>query len=206
VRGLRRQAGDPRLLGQLALLASAGLTVAAFALSSAPGLSPANHSRYLFGLLGAAPAVIHPLWPSRRWMLVAAAVILALGTVTAFHEAVANQTTRPAAVAQALLDRGVTRVYADYWTCNQLIFASRERVICAVVDEHPDGLHHGLDRYPPYRNAVLADSRAAYIGGATPPRLPNCLWRPPWTAAGQPVWRPVGRCVPLPALRAGGRF
>lgn len=202
VRAMRRRPDDARLWGRLALLVSAGLTVAAFAVSRAPGLSPANHSRYLIGVLVATPAVIHPLWSLRRsvrWAaLVAAAGVLVLGTADAFRDARADRGPGPEVLAQALLDRGVTRVYADYWTCNRLTFASRERVICAAVKEHPDGLHHGLDRYLPYRDAVLGDPLAAYLGGDVPPRLPGCAWRPPWNAAGYQVWQPAGRCTPLP--------
>jgi hypothetical protein len=202
VRALRQRRDDPRLWGRLALLVSAGLTVAAFAASRAPGVSPANHSRYLIGVLVATPAIIHPLWSLRRsvrWAaIIAATAVLALGTADAFRDAVTDRGPSQQALAQALLDRGVTHVYAGYWTCNRLTFASRERVICAVVNEHPDGLHHGLDRYRPYRAAVLADPRAAYLSADEPPRVPGCVWRSPWDAAGYRVWQPMGRCVPLP--------
>jgi hypothetical protein len=44
--------------------------------------------------------------------------------------------------------------------CDRLIFASRENVICAVVD---DDMKPGLTRYTHYRDVVDNDSKAAYI-------------------------------------------
>lgn len=206
----RHRRSDPRLWGRLSILASAGLTVAAYAASQAPQDAPANRARYLIGLLVATPAVIHPLWRFRwtgRPVVLAAAAVLALGTVAAFRDAYrADQQAGPEALTQALLDRGVTRVYTGYWTCNRLAFASKERIVCAVVDSHPDGLRHGLDRYLPYRATVLADPGAAYVIESGPPRVPGCAWHEPWEAVGYQVWQPVRPCPPLPDPDPESRF
>jgi hypothetical protein len=64
------------------------------------------------------------------------------------------------ALIQHLLHLGATHIYSDYWTCNRIIFASNERIICASLDEH---LGTGFDRYPPYRTIVDADGYASYV-------------------------------------------
>jgi hypothetical protein len=61
----------------------------------------------------------------------------------------------------ATLDRlHVSRFYSEYWTCNRLAFATRERMVCATLS---DDLHPGFDRYLPYRDVVAADPGAAYV-------------------------------------------
>ena len=61
---------------------------------------------------------------------------------------------------QHVLHMGITHIYSDYWTCNRLIFQSREQLTCAVVN---DDLTPGHNRYLPYRTIVEADAAAAYI-------------------------------------------
>jgi hypothetical protein len=63
-------------------------------------------------------------------------------------------------LARALLQRGITRGYTDYWTCDRIAFQTRERIVCAVVGEE---LSRGHDRYGPYRPLVAADAGAAWL-------------------------------------------
>jgi hypothetical protein len=61
----------------------------------------------------------------------------------------------------ATLDRlGVNRFYSGYWTCNNITFATRERLVCAVI---ADDLHPGWDRYLPYRAMVRRADHPAYV-------------------------------------------
>lgn len=72
-----------------------------------------------------------------------------------------------ATLIQQLEHLGVKHLYSDYWTCNRLIFQSRERILCKALR---DGLEDGHDRYQPYRQAVLNDPNSAYaFHVASPP-------------------------------------
>jgi hypothetical protein len=68
--------------------------------------------------------------------------------------------TRQQELIGALDRAGATRVYGEYWTCDRIVFATRERIRCAVLAED---LTPGFDRYPPYRTAVDAADRPAYV-------------------------------------------
>jgi hypothetical protein len=85
-----------------------------------------------------------------------------MGTITIFGDIPENQEvyTKEDALIEDLLHLGATRIYSEYWTCNRLIFASDERIICASLDEK---LRQGFDRYLPYRAIVKADPYAAYV-------------------------------------------
>ncbi|SCG40785.1 hypothetical protein GA0070609_0933 [Micromonospora echinaurantiaca] len=80
----------------------------------------------------------------------------AIGTAPAAQAAEARHT----ALVAALRERGVRHVYAGYWTCNRLTFASAEDVVCAVID---DDLSPGHDRYLPYRRAVRQAAAPAWV-------------------------------------------
>ncbi|MGC4764357.1 hypothetical protein ACLQ20_16005 [Micromonospora sp. DT46] len=73
---------------------------------------------------------------------------------------------RHAGLVAALRQRGVRHVYGGYWTCNRLTFATREDVLCAVVD---DDLRPGHDRYLPYRRAVRQAAAPGWIAPAGSP-------------------------------------
>ncbi|MEU2662318.1 hypothetical protein [Micromonospora sp. NPDC007220] len=73
---------------------------------------------------------------------------------------------RHAGLVAALRQRGVRHVYGGYWTCNRLTFATREDVLCAVVD---DDLRPGHDRYLPYRRAVRQAAAPAWVAPAGSP-------------------------------------
>ncbi|GAB3145427.1 hypothetical protein GCM10027290_25290 [Micromonospora sonneratiae] len=59
-----------------------------------------------------------------------------------------------------LAELGVTRFYSEYWTCNWISFATRERMVCATLG---DDLRPGNDRYRPYRDLVTAAPDPAYV-------------------------------------------
>lgn len=110
-----------------------------------------------------------PRRAARLWSRPAATVALALVLTAAVTATVAFAAEVPryrqAATQQreliAALDRvGATRIYAGYWTCNRITYATRERIVCAVL---ADDLTPGFDRYLPYRAMVDGAARPAYV-------------------------------------------
>ncbi|MFG1991082.1 hypothetical protein ACGFJ7_14025 [Actinoplanes sp. NPDC048988] len=213
----QRNGGEPsraQNYTRLAMLIAAGLTVVAFAASPTPGVAPANNFRYIFGAVIATPAVVGALWGLRsvaprlggivrNAVLAIVALTLVLGTAQAYRDAAQGPTE---AARRQLLDAlrsdGVTHVYSGYLECNRLTFLSGEKVICAVLFGGPaDGLHPGLDRYLPYRTAVQADPRAAYVFRSDDSRntvlaRSDCQWVKHRRVAGYDVWQPADRCLP----------
>jgi dolichyl-phosphate-mannose-protein mannosyltransferase len=202
-----------RLHGRLAMLAAAGLTVAAFAASATPGVSPANNIRYIIGALVATPAVMGPLWRLRSAVpkvgrllrpavLAFVALTLVIGTAQAYRDA-AHSSGEDASrqLITALRQRGITHIYGGYLDCNRLTFISDEEIICAVLFQNPDGsLRPGLDRYLPYRAAAGADRQAAYVFRSGDPRnvalaRSACRWKSRWQLAGYQIWQPAQRCL-----------
>jgi hypothetical protein len=167
---------------RLALLGSAGGTLALFALSTAAARVPWPATRYLIGLLVAFPAGLatlwpesypfkllpraarfaRPLWASRYIVLAPLALTLMVGVSDTFQLVRGAQrlTREESALIGDLLHIGATHVYTDYWTCNRIAFQSKERIVCGVLDEH---LQPGMNRYRPYYDAVRADAHAAYV-------------------------------------------
>ncbi len=172
--------GAIRSAARLMLLGSAGLPLLIFVLGAPSASDPRSNARYLIGLLIAIPAVIWPLWYAastvrlrsvrfaavtgvfRYAVLLLIGAVFLMGTIDAFsgipsaHASFQQQD----ALIHNLLHIGATRIYSDYWTCDRIIFASREQIICSVVDEH---LQPGYDRYLPYRSIVRADPHPAYV-------------------------------------------
>ena len=158
------------------LLAGAGITVALYALSSAPVGEPRPTSRYLVGVVIALPALVaallgpsrsklrRPAWRPLGW----ASLALLLGVlISGTQEVMSTELSyarwlswRDNAQVANLLQRGITRIYTDYWTCDRIAFQSNERIMCAVLD---DQLQPGQDRYLPYRAEVRAAARASYF-------------------------------------------
>ncbi|MGZ6387114.1 MAG: hypothetical protein ACXWOL_17015 [Ktedonobacteraceae bacterium] len=165
---------------RLLLLLSAALTYVLFARSPAAALYPVTSSRYLICILLAIPALLWPLWkglhrlelPQMRqtWvMLICRVGILLLvgttflvGTVNTFGNIPHTQATyaREDALIRDLLRLRATRIYSEYWTCNRIIFASNERIICASLNEK---LGPGFNRYLPYLDIVKTDPHPAYV-------------------------------------------
>ena len=201
-----------RLYGRLAMLISAGLTTVAFAASPTPGVAPANNARYLVGILVATPALVAalaawlptapPLGRAVRAIGLGFVVLtLGIGTVQAFHDAThgrGESTSRQ--VIRVLHHNGITHIYAGYFDCGRLTFISREQVVCAVLFQGPkDNLRTGFDRYLPYRAAVQADPRAAYVFRTGDPRAEvlarsACRWQNHWRVAGYEIWQPAEPC------------
>jgi hypothetical protein len=158
-------------VARLAVLAGVGLTLAVFATSPRAVYTPIASARYLVGVLVAVPVLAGALGPwlrgtRGRWLaavaVAAVAGVLALDTAGVYRQALAlrqSDAEQPALVA-ALLDRGVTRVWTDYWTCDRIAFESRERIACGSLDERL-ALHD--NRYGPYLEAVRADADAPYL-------------------------------------------
>lgn len=171
-RAIARDDRDDRArnLTVLTLSAAAILTVLYYASSGSAASSPLESARYLHYLLVATPLWIWALWRLAQGALGRAGRLAAVA-VTAGVLAFASFATvdlgrnipRYAAwegdhahLVAGLRERGVSHVYGGYWTCNRLIFAAREEIMCGVVDHE---LRRGLNRYPPYWDAVVAHSR-----------------------------------------------
>ena len=164
--------------GRLMLLLSAVMVILLYVSSPLSGLKPWS-TRYLVGLLVATPAILWPLWKctgleylhlslkqARVWFsrIAIAAIVLTILAGTIY-----TVTTIPTAYADAqqqqqlvndLLERNVTRVYAEYWTCYRLLFQSQEKILCA---RPPYPTVVGGDRYGPDAQIVYADPQAAYM-------------------------------------------
>lgn len=168
-----------RQAGRLMILVGAGSTLLAFMLySQASAVTPWNSGRYLVGLLIATPAVLFPLWEKRgvvkpwrnRVAYIAQYSLLLLIVVTGLLGSISILTTQVAqakasnqeqqALIERLLQMGATHIYTDYDDCNRIAFLSKERIICAVLD---NGLQPGLDRYFPYRALVAKAPNPFYV-------------------------------------------
>lgn len=66
-------------------------------------------------------------------------------------------------LADAVRTARIRYVYSGYWTCNRLVFNTREKVVCAVLG---DDLTPGQNRYPPYPVMVDRAARPAFIFAA----------------------------------------
>jgi hypothetical protein len=223
-----------RQFARLMLLCSAGLILLLFIMSPASAVFPQN-SRYLIGLLISTPALIAPLWDlsfgkramtsdasndKRRWftyisfkknlgrgILLIIGIVLLVGTIQSFLEISTVQASnqKQASLVHNLLRIKATHIYTDYWTCNSIAFASREQIICSVVDSQLHMQPH-LNRYSPYSKIVEADPNSAYVFPIEAGQVPAIVER----AAHSPgqfkrfvfgdyvVYQPV---VPLKALQ-----
>ncbi len=166
---------------RLAIPLTAWLTIAAYTFSATAANNPYS-GRYMIGLLVITPAVIWPLvdWAprmkgARAWLggmslrdAWRPAGVALLGASLVWGVVLVAQSTpdevaasyRDAKLTHDLLNHGVTRFYSDYWTCDLLNFASREQLICSVIDNYA---RLGRTRYLPYYAAVRADPSAPYV-------------------------------------------
>jgi hypothetical protein len=95
------------------------------------------------------------------------------------------------AVLAALERQNVTRMYADYWTCNWISYQTAEDRICAVVG---DDLSKGFNRYAPYWDRVQQSSYVAYlapIGTPLDAKLAATMPRTPIRAANYHLYLPA---------------
>ncbi|QBD82289.1 hypothetical protein EPA93_42455 [Ktedonosporobacter rubrisoli] len=122
----------------------------------------------------------------RRAILLGIGLVFLLGTVSTFtgipagpsldpqHDIYVTQYTdrhldvpetqalnrQEAYLIQTLVRLKAVHVYSDYWTCDRIIFQSREQVICSAVSNR---LGPGHDRYMPYRRIVTSDPHSSYV-------------------------------------------
>ncbi len=165
---------------RLMLLISAGGTIFLYAISPASAVFPEPTARYLLCVLVATPALLWPFWNGtetlvgtvswhkrlsmvlRTGVLLLLLVLFVMGTYLTFLQIPQAQTAyaRQNRVVQHLLALHATRIYSEYWTCNNLTFQSEERIICSSLDEQ---LNPGFDRYAPYTTIVKKASHPTYI-------------------------------------------
>ncbi|MFD1322024.1 hypothetical protein [Micromonospora sonneratiae] len=164
-------------VAQFALVVGAALTVLSYARNALAATAPLATARYLSVLQISLPAVLWPLWlAARRWRrpthrVLAAVSTTILAAVTAFMlfttvtlvrqiGSIRAEERSARELARFAERAGLRHVYGEYWTCNRLIFNSRERVICAVLG---DDLRPGQNRYAPYATEVQGADRPAFI-------------------------------------------
>jgi 4-amino-4-deoxy-L-arabinose transferase-like glycosyltransferase len=170
-----------RCAGQLALPGSAGLTLLLYTLSPASASVPDTSFRYLTCLLLALPVLLWPVWhgwQTRRpgvgrycqaalFLLVAATLTAGLGRTLLQVSATQARYQDQQRLVQNLQQVGATRLYSDYWTCNILIFLSREGIVCSALG---DDMRPAQDRYLPYRLIIHATPHPGYIFVADSPQ------------------------------------
>jgi 4-amino-4-deoxy-L-arabinose transferase-like glycosyltransferase len=170
-----------RHFARLMLLGSAGLTMLLYVISPSPAVWPTTSARYLFGILIATPAIISPLWggfSSLKWPLIMGSnfliafrgiILLIIGAVYLLGT-ISTLSLIPQAQAinqqqelfiHDLLQRGITRIYADYWTCDRTTFQSKEKIICSDIYVL-NGRLQAYDRFAPNYTIVHADPHAVY--------------------------------------------
>jgi Dolichyl-phosphate-mannose-protein mannosyltransferase len=166
-------------VARLALILCGLLTITLF-LRSTLGAAKPTSSRYLIGLSIVLPSVLWPLWNSIEqraprkglnilWMVVRYALLLfvtamvLVSTVAILPELSAAR-ARAAADQQLLHDleqRGITRFYSEYWTCDRLTFLSQEQTICSDINTSFQTAQ--VNRIPAYTAIVASDARTAYV-------------------------------------------
>ncbi|WP_345639366.1 ArnT family glycosyltransferase [Rugosimonospora acidiphila] len=184
---VRRHRVPTRQWGRLALVTAALFSVAAYSRGSAAAISPIESARYLSCVLVSLPAALWPLWAAARQLVATrrsgspsgagprglTGTVLALLPLVAFaalsldaagalvtrKDAIAAAATRQAALIRSLEATGAPHLYADYWTCNRLAYATRERIACAVLEPT---MESGQDKYPPLAAIVHADPHPVY--------------------------------------------
>lgn len=168
-----------RVAARMMLSGSGLLTLCAFVLSSSSALVPITSSRYLVGLEAALPAVLWPLWyysrPLSRALrsiglsalsLVTISIVIytfILGTVISFQQVAGVEQyyqQQQQGLVSDLLHMHATRIYTDYWTCDNIAFLSDERIICDVLG---NTLQQGQNRYPPYATQVQQSKQVMYV-------------------------------------------
>ena len=90
-------------------------------------------------------------------------IMLVLGVINTFTQIPGTRAMnkQQSELIYKLEQIGATRIYSEYWTCDRIIFLSRERIICSVLG---DTLHGGYNRYAPYYDIVhRVSDEAAYV-------------------------------------------
>lgn len=163
-----------RHCGQLVVLVGVGLTLVLYTESPSPAVASDTSFRYLTCLLLALPVLLWPLWRglgssrrSAKWWVRAILLLLVAATLTTgmVRSLLQMPTTQARyeeqqTLVQDLQQVNATRLYSDYWTCNILIFFSKEKIICSAVETD---MTPAQDRYLPYRVIVRATPHPGYI-------------------------------------------
>ncbi|MFI6159358.1 hypothetical protein GA0070558_1205 [Micromonospora haikouensis] len=196
-RAAARPAGD-RVgpAAQLALVAGAASTLAAYVRSPLAATDPLNNARYLSVLQLSLPVVLWPLWVAARhvWRgpagaagrLAGASATAALAGLVATALAATGlfvaglgplrvEERQARQLADVVRRAGLQAVYGEYWTCNRLVFETAEEVLCGVLDGR---LMPGQNRYRPYWRQVALADRPGYVlvaGGPADRRLRELL-------------------------------
>jgi hypothetical protein len=171
-----------RQSARLLLLGTGALIILLYLHSPLSGFAPQS-TRYLVGLLVVTPAVLWPLWrltgldtaqltlrpPTRllsRVVLVVVTLVILAGTIRTVSGVPASYAgeQQQMQLVHDLLDRKITRLYLEYWTCYRLMFQSDERIRCARPPYPPTV---GADAYLPDAEAVWADPTAPFMFPAT---------------------------------------
>ncbi len=166
---------------QLALVAGAALTLAAYVRSPLAATDPLNNARYLSVLQLSLPVVLWPLWLAavrvRRGSVgvagrlagasasavlagLAATAMIATDLFVAGLGPVRAEERRARDLADTVRRAGLRAVYGEYWTCNRLVFNTAEAVACGVLDGE---LTPGQNRYRPYWRQVEQAERPGYV-------------------------------------------
>jgi len=187
---LRRVTGPARVRAALlvALGLGAVLTMGIYGRSAHSVGDVTQSARYVSNLLISVPAALWPVWVAVRApfgraarrsrarlgpaIAGATAGIAALGLL-AFTIASATvfvfTTSLPQAqmikrhdrgVVEALDQLGVGTFYSDFFLCHRVMYVTNERLLCASM---LDDLTTGWNRYLPFRDAVQASARPAYV-------------------------------------------
>ncbi len=146
------------------------------AVALATWLAGASQQRYLLtpavvlgALLAAALAHLDP--PAARRAVVAVLLVANVATYPLAERRGLEPVAPSRELADTLLERGLARGYADYWTAYPATYLSAERVILAPALRDPTGVL--LDRYPAYRAAVDAEPAAVCIVDPLSPDVPG---------------------------------
>ena len=98
----------------------------------------------------------------RRGVLVLIGILLLVGTMNAFLEipTVQAYNQQQDALIHELTRMKITHFYTDYWTCDSIVFLSKEHIICSSID---NALRPHYNRYLPYVATVKSDPNSAYV-------------------------------------------
>jgi hypothetical protein len=209
---------------RLMLIVGAGLTLLVFAHSSTSVFAGVLGVRYLLCTLVSLPAVLWAMWKgldymrallpqTLRWRWSAQAfrlgvvMILCLisldGTVHAFEHIPGSQADQQQYVqlAARLESLHITRFFSEYWTCNRLIFQTREQLVCA---DTWGNLTHGYDRYMAYRAMVMAAPNPGFVYPKDSVRIPELETALQTTHTAYHRFEIVGFMIYQPAHRVPG--
>lgn len=152
------------------LLLAALLTIIIYIRGGASSGDTWDTSRYLVCTWVSLPTILWPLWRLRWHVARVAAFVLifivllhgVIMTLTAIPEAQAGN-ARMSTLISYLEKQHITRFYSEYWTCNKIIFATQEKIICSNTWNVNGKLHNGSNRYPVYLTDVEQAKDPAFV-------------------------------------------